>query len=87
MGKLYIFAWKVANDRVPTAMSLRKRKVSGGDLVYIICKNRAEEDINHILIECKLDNNIWVWISNTLHLNTTSFLNAREPLLFAINLM
>ena len=55
--KIRIFGWRAANNLLPTAENLWKRKVVQ-ELTYQLCRNSLE-NIFHALVTCKAAKNVW----------------------------
>lgn len=80
--KISTFVWKIAVEKVPSTVNLKRRRMMEGDPVYLAYRNGAFEDVNHIFVNCDIARNLWEWASVALQLNLSRML-VRELLLCA----
>lgn len=60
--KVSIFGWRAAQDRLPTRVGLKRRKMIQGDSLCKIC-GEGEEDADHLFTSCYMASMIWQKIS------------------------
>lgn len=81
--KISIFVWKIISKKLLTATTLHK----WGSLpspVCIGCIIGSDEMINHLLLNCDVARNIWVWLSDTLCTDLLRFNNAVDLIKWSV---
>lgn len=87
-------AWKILRQRIPTKDKLRRRgiQIKEEEAKCVMCDEQNEENISHLLFECKMTHAIWSNIHSWLRIairiscNTVICLGRRKERCLQYNL-
>ncbi|XP_076960901.1 uncharacterized protein LOC143637388 [Bidens hawaiensis] len=57
-AKINMFIWRAEMGRIPTRTALARRQVQLDNIIYVLC-DTANEDHNHVLIDCSFAFGVW----------------------------
>lgn len=80
--RISILAWKITQNRLPTADALYRRSILPSS-VCINCITGSVEDMNHIMLQCNIAENIWRWLAPLLEVNFSNFSTVNEIIRWA----
>lgn len=69
--KINAFIWKLLQDRIPTRVNLRKRKILHEEVkaCCILCDAEEEESSSHLFFRCTFSSKIWSCLGKWLETN------------------
>lgn len=80
--KLSIFAWRVANNRIPLGDNLHRWNIVPAP-ICVQCIDGSVEDINHLLLLCPDSRSVWRWLSEIFDEDFMQLYHAVELLKWA----
>lgn len=86
--KIRAFIWKMIQDRIPTLVNLKKRKLIHEEVKAFckMCNQDEEESVEHLFFHCSFPSAVWKKIGKWLDLFTLQMVSPKDHLLLFANL-
>ena len=62
-NKHKVFFWLVLKDRISTSELLRRKNMNLEHYNCVLCSNRVDETLMHLLLQCPFATQCWAWIN------------------------